>query len=221
MSLSYFSFSPDGRVIASGTHCNGVRFWNPATGEEMPRHRVSELYDGRVPGRCTREMLTYGPATGLFRWQVRTGGGSGVLRIGPPESLLATGSIVQMAHSRDGRVVGLAGIAPGALLMLRGSTPRIVPLGPQVDVRTIAVSPDGRWAATGSHNGNDAGVFVLGHRHRPKGRHPPRWRQDPSRLQSRRPMAGHRWWRRDPTLGSRYLEARTDGRGSLPAFHPG
>ncbi len=155
--LSYFSFSPDGRVIASGTH-NGVRFWNPATGEEMP-HIASPNYTTVGFPADAREMLTYGP-TGLFRWQVRTGGGSGVLRIGPPESLLATGSIMQMAHSRDGRVVGLAGIAPGALLMLRGSTPRIVPLGPQVDVRTIAVSSDGRWAATGSHNGNDAGVFV-------------------------------------------------------------
>ena len=121
MYLSYFSFSPDGRVIASGTR-NGVRFWDPATGEELPHIASPTPMTVGFPADA-REMLTLSPA-GLIRWQFRTDGAGRVTRVGPPEPLLDTGSIMQMAYSRDGRVVGLAGLGTGALLMHRGSSPR-------------------------------------------------------------------------------------------------
>ena len=155
--LTHIAFPPGHRMISSGTY-KGVRFWDIATGEELPPTTSSSWTTVGFPAD-SREMLTYGPA-GLFRWPVQTDDLGGTMRIGPPESLLTIGSITQMAHSQDGRVVGLSGIATGALLLHRGSQSRTVPLGPQADVRLIAVSPDGRWAATGSFIGFDAGVFV-------------------------------------------------------------
>jgi Flp pilus assembly protein TadD len=39
----------------------------------------------------------------------------------------------------------------GGLIFHRGARERLIPTGPQDDVRAGALSPDGRWAATGSH----------------------------------------------------------------------
>jgi hypothetical protein len=45
------------------------------------------------------------------------------------------------------------------MVLRRGSTDPIL-LGPQRDVQLIAVSPDGRWVATGTWTGMNEGVFV-------------------------------------------------------------
>ena len=52
--------------------------------------------------------------------------------------------------SADGSVVAVPNYGKGALV-LRLAENRVVRVGPQEDVRHTAVSPDGRWVATGSH----------------------------------------------------------------------
>jgi tetratricopeptide (TPR) repeat protein len=51
----------------------------------------------------------------------------------------------------DGRRLVLGNFYQGALILHRGPCERLIPTGPQEDVRYGALSPDGRWAATGSH----------------------------------------------------------------------
>jgi WD40 repeat protein len=55
-----------------------------------------------------------------------------------------------VSSDREGHII----VAPQgnqALLVDRGSPPRRFVLGPQYDLRSTAVSPDGRWVVTGSH----------------------------------------------------------------------
>jgi hypothetical protein len=59
-------------------------------------------------------------------------------------------------RSADGRVVALPDFYRGAVLLHLDSQRRLR-LGPQEDVRSCAVSPDGRWVATGSHNLSQGG----------------------------------------------------------------
>jgi hypothetical protein len=86
------------------------------------------------------------------------------MRLGPPERLPVPGTKTQPGCSRDGRVIACPE-GWGASVVLSPGTWRGTPQPPtgnsvphQVrrlsfheDVRSIAVSPDGRWVATGSH----------------------------------------------------------------------
>jgi serine/threonine protein kinase/WD40 repeat protein len=92
-----------------------------------------------------------------------TGGAAGVLiwpagpdksqpnrmQVGPPELLLASPG-TGVSASQDGRVIVVAQ-GSQAVALHRGPPRRRVVLGPQYDVRSTAVSPDGRWAVTCSH----------------------------------------------------------------------
>jgi tetratricopeptide (TPR) repeat protein len=65
--------------------------------------------------------------------------------------------------SRDGNILAIPN-NDGASLWHRSSN-RVLRVGPQYDVRLCAVSPDGRWAATGSHwlrEGSGAKVWDAG-----------------------------------------------------------
>jgi eukaryotic-like serine/threonine-protein kinase len=89
----------------------------------------------------------------VVRWRVRTDGKDpGTIRVGPPEFLpFSTNGV---ANGGRGRLLGLTQPGGAAVVDLErpGAT---VSLGPQFDVRYLAVSPDGRWAATVSHHGVD------------------------------------------------------------------
>ena len=61
-----------------------------------------------------------------------------------------TGDVI--GSSQDGKVLALPRYNQGALLWSRDRPGGPMPLGPQGDVRSCAVSPDGRWVATGSHS---------------------------------------------------------------------
>jgi len=138
---------PNGRLLAIGME-NGFGLWDLTTGREL----------GHLPVGVTRhllfdasgDLLTRGPY-GLWRWTVRHEAGTATLRIGPPRPLPMPGNVVQFDRSRDGRVLGLAQF-DGALAVDLSRPLQPVRLGPHPDVRYSAVSPDGRWVATGSHS---------------------------------------------------------------------
>jgi WD40 repeat protein len=95
-------------------------------------------------------LLTNGSA-GLLRWPVQTEPTKpGLLRMGPPHKLSVPGPICHVACSADGRVIALSQFQGGRVLHAdRPDQP--VRLEPHDDARYVAVSPDGRWVATGSH----------------------------------------------------------------------
>jgi WD40 repeat protein len=97
--------------------------------------------------------------TSQLRWPVDAVGPPGTLRIGPPRPLPFPASRCRVATSRDGRVMASAQFW-GALVWHADKGDRLIRLGPQHDVRWVAVSPNGRWVATGSHWATDVYVKV-------------------------------------------------------------
>jgi WD40 repeat protein len=94
-------------------------------------------------------LWTYG-TYGLLRWPCTPDEKTGRIRFGPPEKLYGPTNLNRHGKSADGRVLAIPNFNRGAIVVHR-DTQRTLPLGPQEDVRNCAVSPDGRWVATGSH----------------------------------------------------------------------
>jgi eukaryotic-like serine/threonine-protein kinase len=146
---------PNGRLLAVGT-TSGVGFW------DIDRDvSVASLPIGQTQSLLfepSGDLLTMG-RTGLARWPVRKDpADSNSLRVGPPD-LLSTTKGERISHSRDGRILARCQDYASPIVLDFEHPGSSIRLGPQSDVRYIAVSPDGRWAATGSHNSRD-GVKV-------------------------------------------------------------
>jgi WD40 repeat protein/Flp pilus assembly protein TadD len=141
------AISPDGRLLAAAMS-DGVGFWDPHSG--TPLDFLPLGWTNSVLFEPSGALRTSG-AAGLLRWPVQADPASaGSLRIGPPQRLAVDGPYLQAAQSKDGKVVAIARGQGGQVLHLKG-TSRQVPLREHDDVRSIAVSPDGRLVATGSH----------------------------------------------------------------------
>jgi serine/threonine protein kinase/WD40 repeat protein/tetratricopeptide (TPR) repeat protein len=142
----------DGRVLAAG-HTRGVALWDTARGVELGFLAIGQTL--RVQFVAPGDLLTSG-AGGVRRWPVQLDTARGVFRIGPP-SVLPLGSGTNEFASDDlGRVLALAGhyvavvCTPERVLNFRSALQ---------DIRSVSVSPDGQWLATGSHGRNGAEVW--------------------------------------------------------------
>jgi tetratricopeptide (TPR) repeat protein len=158
---SHLTPAPDGRLLAAGIENRarlllmGVALLDLATGKEL-----AVLRTGAVPVRfnAARGLLTHG-YSGLLEWPVQKKTISGSLRYGPPRMLgPATGTIGATGASADARVLALPRAGQCALLLHRDQPRKFIELAPQDDVRNCAVSSDGEWVATSSHNSQS--VFV-------------------------------------------------------------
>jgi hypothetical protein len=145
----------DGRLLAVAMP-DGVGLWDLTSGKEVAFIKL--------PG-CTSvlfepsgALLTSGSA-GLLRWPVQAEPAKpGLLRIGPPHKLSVPGSIGHIACSADGKVIALSQFQGGRVLHAdRPDQP--VRLEPHDDARYVAVSPDGRWVATGTHAGTGVKIW--------------------------------------------------------------
>jgi serine/threonine protein kinase/WD40 repeat protein len=149
-------FSADGRLLFAatrGSSAAGVSVLDAATGRELNRIALAKhrpLLWG--PGS---ELLTSGPQ-GVLRWPV-TGDDArpGHLRLGPPQSLVQAATDCRCAASPDGRTFAVANHSRGVLVGHAAEGGRLLAVGPQQDVRYVAVSPDGRRLAAGSHGNSD------------------------------------------------------------------
>jgi serine/threonine protein kinase/WD40 repeat protein len=106
-------------------------------------------------------LWTHG-GRGLARWPTTTDGKSKQRRFGPPRWIYAAPKKEPHGSSTDARVVAipLPNSMKGALVRHQDSA-IVVPVGPQEDVRSCAVTPDGRWVATASWGLRDgAGVKI-------------------------------------------------------------
>jgi WD40 repeat protein len=148
------SVHPGGRLLAVGME-SGVGLWDLTSGLELgflPIGRTRHLlFDS------SGNLLTRGP-NGVWRWPVRDVQPTGTVRIGPPRALPLPASDTALALSKDGRVLVLANV-DGAFAVKTDHPGRWIRLGPQDDVRYIAVSPDGRWVATGSHHNRGVKIW--------------------------------------------------------------
>lgn len=149
--------SPDGRLLlahgAAGVHVHagddGRVLAQLPVGKAM-----SALF---LPGGTA---LVTSAAKGIHRWPVHTDPKTGAVRFGPPEPVAGDkGTFGIAARSHDGTALAAVGPAPRpqAVLLREGGTGP-VPL-PHPHVKWVSLSPDGKWAATGTWNGSGVRVW--------------------------------------------------------------
>ena len=144
-------FSPDRRILAVALAGDEVRLWDLATAKEL----------GAVPQICRsvhfhpdgKSLLTSGG--GVYQWRVECEQGTtNVLRVGPQTQLIAGSSFMYSDLSPNGRFLAVARRSNGTALVLdlenRGE---LVTLGPHPNIQWVAVTPDGRFVATGTWQG--------------------------------------------------------------------
>ncbi len=148
------SFSADGRLLAAGAD-GGFGIWEFSTGKNLLF--LNSVLPHFVSLESSEALLTRGPS-GLHRWPIRRDPTTGSMHIGVHERLPAGSGGSEFAHSADRKV--LVSTAQGWPYVVFADQPgRWVPLRPHADVRYVAVSPDGRWAATGGF-GHPGGAKV-------------------------------------------------------------
>ncbi|WP_406700878.1 tetratricopeptide repeat protein [Singulisphaera sp. Ch08] len=145
------SIHPGGRLLAVGMS-DGVSLWDLDRGAELSPLRIGQV---RKPSfGASGDLLAYGDA-GLLRWRVQTDA-DGKIRVGPFERM-ASSSLrhhdLWSAEDLKAQVVVRAN-HDGAIVLRRDRPSQPLWLGPHPNCRYVAVSPDGRWIATGAHEGN-------------------------------------------------------------------
>jgi serine/threonine protein kinase/WD40 repeat protein/tetratricopeptide (TPR) repeat protein len=141
------SVSPNGRLLALGSN-SGFGLWDRASGKELLFLRTPGF--SHVLFEPSGTLLVQG-WNHLWRWPVEAEAASPWrVRIGPPHPLPVPGTVGMIARSRDGRVIA-SSRGWGAVVLHANRPERLVMLAPHSDVRWVAVSPDGRWVATASH----------------------------------------------------------------------
>jgi WD40 repeat protein len=147
------SIRSDGRVLALGTN-GGVSLWDLACGRELAFLRIG--YAVSLLFEASGDLLTSGPI-GVWRWPVRLDPEGREFRIGPPSRLPLPAGIEQIAEDRSGRIVALAGLDFTHIL----TAERTFQVGPLEQVKSVAVSPEGEYVATGCHGTTGAQVWRL------------------------------------------------------------
>jgi WD40 repeat protein len=145
------SICRDGRMLAVSTD-RSVVLWDLARGEELASLAIGKTAD--VLFEASGDLLTLVWDQSLaYRWPIRHDPDRGIVRIGPPRP--APG----LARDRSGRTAARAARPYGYASV---ATPTgTIRVGPLDDCRHVAVSPDGRWLATGSHGKTGFQVWQL------------------------------------------------------------
>jgi WD40 repeat protein len=153
-------FSPDSRWFAAAGGA-GVYVYRASDGMAVT-HLLKDFCES-VAFQPDGRILTYNFSRGLARWLVRFGP-EDALAFDPPEILRAPGdihgSINYLAQDRAGRLILLADWKWDRALLLDLNSPGVPPrFLSHKEIRSVALSPDGRWAATGTWTGKDVKVW--------------------------------------------------------------
>jgi predicted ribosomally synthesized peptide with SipW-like signal peptide len=147
------SFRRDGRMLALGTS-QGVALWDWVRDRECAFLPIGDAR--HLLFEPSGDLLTSG-TLGVWRWPIRLDPVRGEVRVGPPCRLALPAGFGGVTEGGAGRIVAKANIGGDAAHVL---TPeREFQVRPLDDCRSVAVSPDGEWLATGSHRRNGAQVW--------------------------------------------------------------
>jgi WD40 repeat protein len=140
---------PGGRLLVANM-TDGVRLFDLENGDELAT--VPQI-NGRIAIQADGALLTNGDR-GLLRWPIQETK-PGKWQLGPPTSLQSR-SYIDLASDRTGSVIA-QGTGSGALLVRPGKSSFFV--GPHGGAAHVALSPDGKYVATGINDG-EHGVKV-------------------------------------------------------------
>ncbi len=148
------SIRRDGRLLAVGTD-RGMALWDLARDTELAFLPIGHVWQALF--ESSGDLLTYtGGSPGVQRWPVQLDPNRGEFHIGPPRQLPLPGG-GSIAEDRAGLILAGAHYDHAHVL-----TPaRAFVVKPLDNCRFVAVSPDGKWLATGSHMQNGAQVWRM------------------------------------------------------------
>jgi WD40 repeat protein len=133
-----------GRVLAVGTD-RGAVLWDMDRGTELALLPIG--YCLNLMFEPSGDLITSG-SIGVYRWPIQIDSDRGEFRIGRPRRLPLPGGVCAVDEDRSGRIVAKANLNDAFV-----ATPeRMIHVGPLDDCRSVAVSPDGQWLATGSNH---------------------------------------------------------------------
>jgi serine/threonine protein kinase/WD40 repeat protein/tetratricopeptide (TPR) repeat protein len=150
------SFTRDGKLLAVTfadppfRQFSGVAILDWPSGRQLGNLEAANMFPIAFDGEGA---LWSGSTTGtVLRWPRTVDETTGTMRFGLPEPIVDIPQTEARSLSADGRTILMANGDQGAIVLHRETPYRFVPAGPQVDVRYGALSPDGKWIATGSHS---------------------------------------------------------------------
>jgi serine/threonine protein kinase/WD40 repeat protein len=145
--FAFLSLGSDGQLLVGATDV-GLAYWDLTTRRQIA---FTPMRGGAQISVESNGTFLLSNAQGVFRRSFRVDAGQPTsYMLGPTQKIAEQGGNYQVASSRDGSVVASAQ-GWGAVMIRTDDPEKPVKLGPHDDTRFVAVSPDGRWVATGSH----------------------------------------------------------------------
>ncbi|HKB41061.1 MAG TPA: protein kinase, partial [Gemmataceae bacterium] len=143
-------FSPDGRLLASAD-ADGIHLWDWAALRKVASLPLGDPH--AVVFHPTDGSLYACGGRSLYRWPIGPDPGSdaGGLQVGPPQLVGDAASIWRACFKPDGHLLAATDRTHGQAIVfdLRGKSDKVL-LRQHPDIGHVAISPDGRWVATGT-----------------------------------------------------------------------
>jgi WD40 repeat protein len=152
------AFSADGRIIAAEIG-NRIRFWATDSGRELASFEPLVVWDSLLFHPDGTSLFSSERSGGIYRRDLACAQ-SNVWTLAPPRLVYQANGLRQAAVSADGRYLAAANFDKGEGLVLDLEHPAApVPLRSHDKMDAIALSPDGRWAASASWHNSEVRVW--------------------------------------------------------------